>query len=134
VTEIPADIAEELATLLDEADTRLGLSTRESEPDEIQQRIPEHLTATGSTDEAMALGAAWGEATRRALGWEWIWLDDVETLGVAPSDRRYLVMPLHFLMTNVTGEVDQRNTLLLFNMLKAGSLPEASPEQLFRLG
>lgn len=120
MNDIPADIAEELARLLDEADARLRLSTRESDPDEIQQRIPERLTPTESMDEAMALGAAWGEATRRALGWEWVWVEDVETLGISPPDHRYLVMPLQFLAANVTADVDERNTLLLYNMLKAG--------------
>lgn len=37
---------------------------------------------------------------------------------------------LQFLMANVTGALDERNTLLRYNMLKAGRLPEARPEQL----
>ena len=131
---IPEDIAGELAGLLDEAVERLGHSPRDADPDEVQRLIYSQIDSVEATDDKLVLGAAWGESARRALGWNWIWLADVETLGIAPADERHLVMPLQLLAENAAADLDHRNCLLLYNMLKESELPPAEPGQQYRLG
>ncbi len=87
-----------------------------------------------SLADATALGALWGEALSRAVGWTWACV----TLGARTSeclisaDRAHACAPLEYLASQRTSA--EVTVLLLYNLIVAGQLPPSRPEALSRLG
>ena len=80
---------------------------------------------------SVAFGALWGEQVHRAVGWEWALLpldapDDEVFVLVSPA-REYYISPLYLLLPYATGSRPEDTSVLLFNMLEAGTLPASSP-------
>jgi hypothetical protein len=85
-------------------------------------------------DVAIILGAAWGDAVCRAIGWDWVRLrsPDLEELAVVAPDRSVATFPVLFL-GDVLRDPNKQTTLLLYNMLKAG-MAEGQPGELRLVG
>jgi len=82
-------------------------------------------------DLALTLSCLWAGQVCRTLGWSWarVAYPDAggSSIGIVSPNRAHAIFPYHFLK-DVLEDGDRSNTtLLLFNMLCAGSLPNARP-------
>ena len=86
----------------------------------------------------VSLGMLWGEMLCKEAGWEWCGLsrDGGEGfLALVSHDRAYVVSPNDFITGQLTPHPGADNTvLLLFNMIRAGTLPRAKPGSYEMLG
>jgi hypothetical protein len=117
-------------------------------PDQVQQWIYETVNAlrakppaetheAGMTMTAISLGCLWGQAVCDLLGWVWAAVrlePGSEFYGVVSPSRSHVVFPLHYLQELLGDPERDQTSLLLYNMLKAGSLPPASPGEYRVLG
>ena len=88
-------------------------------------------------DFAFDLGCLWGQTVCDALGWQWCvaTVDGDEFVGVASKNRSHIVPVLNFICTQIEKRSPEDNTsLLLFNMLKAGSFGKAKPGSYIPIG
>jgi hypothetical protein len=82
----------------------------------------------------LALGAGWGMALQAALGWRWLWLafDEDRAPALASPDLAFVHLPLAYMF----GQAEARDVtvLLLFNLLREGTLPPAVAGELRVVG
>jgi hypothetical protein len=112
-------------------------------PDQVQQWVYETVNALrakppaethedGRSMTAISLGCLWGQAVCDRLGWEWAAISlepGSEFYGVVSPSRSHVIFPLHY-MQELLGDPERDQTsLLLYNMLKAGSLPPANSHE-----
>jgi hypothetical protein len=114
----PADLAARVHAYIEEV--RAGNRT-------IPRRDPESI--------ALQLAVLWGHQLARALGWRWasVRLTEEPTLGLLSPDRAVFVCPLP-LVRRALAKKNSNTTLLLFNMLRAGSLPPSDPGEYTPVG
>ena len=109
-------------------------------PDHIQQWIfetvnalrakPSEANEEGETHTMLNLGCLWGQAVCDQLGWEWaaVTLEpESELYGLVTPSRSHVIFPLHYMQELLSDPEKDQTCLLLYNMLKAGSLPPAGP-------
>jgi hypothetical protein len=79
---------------------------------------------------AIVLGAAWGDAACRGLGWEWAWMvgDGWAEAAVVARDRSAFVTPISVL-GDALSDPNRQTTMLLYNMILDGLAP-AEPGEL----
>lgn len=76
-------------------------------------------------DIGLDLGCLWGQTICDKLRWEWCYMTahGDESFAVVPPDRSYAVSPMNFIFTQLQKrQPDDNTSLLVFNMLVAGSL------------
>lgn len=81
--------------------------------------------------EVLPLAIAWADALCKSAGWEWAFVD--EELVVVSKDRAYLIDQFALIEANKARD-DDGNSLLLFNMIRAGHFPPSSPKAYLPLG
>jgi hypothetical protein len=92
-------------------------------------REKKRRSAKAVEDAALYLGCLWGQTVCDELGWEWAALKEGQRThyGIVSPKRESVALPtLHFraLLKNSAEEV---NTLLLYNMIKAGEMTSTAP-------
>lgn len=94
-----------------------------------------YASAAVSLAAGQAVGAVYGEALRRQLGWEWriLHIGEQVTLAVASPDDAYLHLPLAFIPRQLE-PTRSPTALLLFNMLAQGQLPPSMAGALTEIG
>jgi hypothetical protein len=115
----------------------LRINHRQRTPDFVQQRIydhimncrqePSHLNEKALDDMGQALGTLWGESVCRELGWEWAEIVRGEQLvgvGIVSPTRSLVICPVPYIRRLLADRTSDPTSLLLYNMLKAGSIPE----------
>lgn len=124
----------------------LGWGNAALKPEELQTRIFDALerlraserNASRLEDRSFWLGIAWGESIVRALGWEWVMLENPKlkamTPAVANPNRSLVVTPLQLIERIATNPSADPNSQLLFNMIKAGKFPEGPTGSLKLIG
>ncbi len=78
------------------------------------------------------VGAAWGEQLVRAFGWRWRYAareEEFERAVTSPDDA-FVVFPGNYLGQMLRPPYDDVTLMLMFNMIEAKKLPEASPGEL----
>jgi hypothetical protein len=92
-----------------------------------RQPLPDDVTA--------ALGALWGKAVAQTTGWTWAHVvrGEAKYVCLVSKDRAYACAPLNFIKAQVDPK-RETTALLLFNMIKAGKLPDSKAGQLLFLG
>jgi hypothetical protein len=86
------------------------------------------LTGSAKKDLAVNLGCLWGQTICDAVGWEWCFarINGTGTYCVVPPNRSYAIAPMQFVLEQLNKKPPADNTsLLLFNMVKAGTLPKS---------
>lgn len=125
-----------------------GGSADTASPDQLQQWIYETINALRSKPPAerlegdmrmtsLNLGCLWGQAVCDRLGWEWVAVSlepESEFYGVVTPSRSHAIFPLHYMQELLSDPKREQTSLLLYNMLKAGSLPPAQPGEYSVLG
>lgn len=79
---------------------------------------------------SVGLGVVWADALCAAGGWEWRCIStDVggETYGVCSPDRSHAVHPTSLMHCLLAANSAPNNTLLLFNMILSGDVPQSAP-------
>ncbi len=103
----------------------------------LRSKPPAERHEDGMRVTAITLGCVWGQAVCDRLGWGWAAVSlepGSEFYGVVSPSRSHVVFPLHYLQ-ELLGDPDRDQTsLLLYNMLMAGSLPPANPGEYSVLG
>jgi hypothetical protein len=103
----------------------------------LRSKPPAERHEDGMAMTAITLGCLWGQAVCGQLGWEWAAVSlepGTEFYGVVTPSRSHVVFPLHFMQELLSDPERDQTSLLLYNMLKAGSLPPASPGEYSVLG
>ena len=74
------------------------------------------------------IGAAWGEQLVRAFGWRWRYAIREEEFerAVASPDDAFVVFPGNYLEPMLRPPYDDVTLMLMFNMIEARKLPDAS--------
>jgi hypothetical protein len=88
-------------------------------------------------DLAMNLGSLWGQTICDSLGWEWgyVTLDENGAYAVVSPNRSHMVAPMDFILEQLQNQSAEENTsLILYKMLKAGSLMKAKPRSYVLVG
>jgi hypothetical protein len=109
-------------------------------PDERQQRLHAAINAFRSEPaevrearlhiEAYRVGCVWAQAVCDRLGWEWVVVSvepEYDELGIVTPSRSHVVFPVVYARGLLGDPEREQTSLLLYNMLKAGSLPPAGP-------
>src|SRR6267142_1099535 len=133
---------EEIAVAFEFAVRDLNVDVNEA-PSVLQQKIDDYLVEYDETREvqdpnlvshtAIALGAFWGNQICREFGWEWIvakhgsW----EGIGITDQARRFLALPLQYFESLILVAPEKANlpSLQLYNAIKGGNMPAATPNQ-----
>ena len=93
---------------------------------------------TAITDLAVNLGCLWGQTVCDELGWQWCCVmlgAGQETYAIVTPNRSHMVSPMDFVFTQLQKRPPEDNTsMLLFNMLKAGSFGSAKPRSYVHVG
>jgi hypothetical protein len=79
---------------------------------------------------SLAMGCLWGQTICDLLGWEWASVRlgaEWEDYGVVSPNRSHVVFPLRYFRKLLSDPESDQTSKLLYNMLKAGSLPPAEP-------
>jgi hypothetical protein len=126
---------------------RLGDGADSESPDQLQKRLREAIDAFRSEPDeereahlsqtALCFGCLWGQTVCDRLGWEWAAVSlepDEEFYGVVSPSRSHVVFPLHYLQDLLSDPEKDQTSLLVYNMLVAGSLPPAGPGEYCVLG
>ncbi|PZU98903.1 MAG: hypothetical protein DCE90_03610 [Pseudanabaena sp.] len=75
---------------------------------------------------AYAFGSLWGDQVKNELHWDWIYLDcGLEGYAIASPDRSIVNFPHHYIYRIISDPTQDNSIALLFNMLRAGRLPNA---------
>ncbi len=99
----------------------------------ITKRIDEHLygkrkeQGEALIDLASQLGCLYGNILRHEMGWEWriVKDDGEEFLGIGPANQSVMLAPVGYIHSQMTAPVSGDNTsMLLFNMIKEGTIPK----------
>jgi hypothetical protein len=88
-------------------------------------------------DLAINLGSLWGQTICDCLGWEWsyVTLDENGAYAVVSPNRSHMVAPMDFILEQLQNQSAEENTsLILYKMLKAGSLMKARPRSYVMVG
>jgi hypothetical protein len=103
----------------------------------IFKAIEDHKKEKGrrsKATEALAidLGALWGQTLCQAAQWQWCSLkkgEDVAICAVCSPNRARAINPVGFVHSLLASRrrADENTSLLLFNMIVAGRLPETTP-------
>jgi hypothetical protein len=128
------EMAAEIRDLAIKAAARLRLAT--AEPERVARAIAEYVEDNRPpegdriVEEAVELGVLWAEQLLRITGWEWVELRETNTntqYAIVSRDRALVLFPTA-LFLELLGDTDRDNTtLLLFNMIRCGNVPEAEP-------
>ena len=87
------------------------------------QRLPDDK----ANSIAFTLGFLLGEKWREAFGWDWRFItqdNGFSSYGVVRPDKSYVYFAMKDIYQLLIDRRDELNILLLFNMVKANSLPE----------
>jgi hypothetical protein len=88
------------------------------------------LRAVKLETASLIIGCLWGQTVCDRLGWEWAVVrlgPEWEGFGVVSPNRSHVVFPLQYVRQLLADLNRDQTSLLLYNMLKAGSLPPAEP-------
>jgi hypothetical protein len=148
---LTADELDELRSAIESAQRYLGLSLGGKTSDEVQEAInraildvcdgAKHPSEEEHQSLAIGLGCLWGRTVCDTVGWDWCvaTLDGHEFLVIAPVDRAVCVAPIEYILQQLEKRPnlhpsDSNTSLLLYNMLKAGMLPESTPWSYLPIG
>jgi hypothetical protein len=136
-----------VASFVSRASQWLGVEAESDTPDLRQERLraaintfrssPADIRESRLDVESHRIGCVWGQAVCDQLGWEWATLSPepgVEELAVVSPSRAHAVFPVLFIHKLLTDIGRDPTSLLVYNMLKAGSLPPAAPGEYCILG
>jgi hypothetical protein len=122
----------------------LGADAGSESPDQLQQRLDVALHAlrlgwaSGDiTQITLCLAYLWGQTVCDRLGWEWAAVSlkpDAEELGVVNPSRSHVILPLEYVEELISDPARNQSILLLYDRLKAGSLPPADPGEYSVIG
>ena len=75
---------------------------------------------------ALGLGCSWGHAVCKRLSWRWasLTIDEETAIGIVSPTRSLIVFPMGYVNKLLTIPESDQTSLLLYNMLKAGSFAE----------
>ena len=105
--------------------------------------IDQYLYGKKKKDEAAVLDLAsqlaclYGNILRDEMGWEWriVNADGDEFLGIGPADKSVMLAPVAYIHSQLTAPGSGDNTsMLLFNMIKGGSIPKGKPNEYVSIG
>jgi hypothetical protein len=148
ITSKPFD-AEDVADINGIAEAGLKLlklkpsDSAEAKVKKLTKLIDEHLhkktkkNAKALENLASQLGCLYGNILRDEMGWEWCVVNDDgdEFLAVGPADKSVLLAPIGYLHSQMTAPVSGDNTsMLLFNMIKAGTIYKGKPGEYAAIG
>lgn len=82
-----------------------------------------------SDDLIVMLGVAWADAVRRETGWDMVALTihGLEVPALVSKDRAHACPFLDMMVRQLGRTTRDETTLLLFNIIRAGDLPESAP-------
>jgi hypothetical protein len=136
---------EDLQALIQAAAEATG-QTEQAAPDEVVQSISDAVATIRRSmsdrqqafEASIPYGALWGDQVRRALGWEWVWLTEVEDeqyqyYAVTSPNREYFVAPLFLHGPFAMGDAEEDTSVLLFNLLRTGHIPRTGPRAYYEL-
>ena len=135
------NVLEEIQESIGRAHVLVG-TTRTTEPVSIAEAIHQKIDAIRSTrgvttaerkQNAIDLGALWGEALCAAATWEWgcIMPDADHTVyAVISPTHLYAVDPIAVAFNLLTQKSTTNNSLLLFNMVVSANLPPGQGEEI----
>ncbi len=139
---LPQDAAREIRMSILQAYTYLRLPPQGTDPKAAQQAIynaAERIIRAGRPFGADAieglaikLGCLWGQTLCDARQWEWRSVKHPigdEVFAVVSPDRAFIVAPMRYMHRQLRqwGDEADNTTLLLFNMICDGGLPEPRP-------
>lgn len=127
---------------------RVGLKVARLEttatPDEVQAQLDgiindlrqEPPPKDKLVDLSIALGCLWADAVVRQLGWEWAFITKgrIQVYAIVSPDRAFTIFPMVYVRKLVGDPNTNQNSLLLYNLLKAGKLPPRQPGRYLLLG
>ena len=111
----------------------LGIDPRTTTPDDIQQSVYHEVNRVRNDiamndpeileDIALGLGCLWGQSVCDMLGWEWafITIEGSDGIGVLSPSRSLAAFPMASIKRILEDSQRENTSLLLYNMLKAGS-------------
>src|SRR5947208_4828076 len=109
----------------------------------ITKVIDEHLFKKKKNNKeallelASQLGCLYGNILRDEVGWEWCIVNDEgdEFLGIGPADKSVMLAPIGYIHSQMTAPASGDNaSMLLFNMIKGGTIPKGEPDEYVSLG
>ncbi len=124
----------------------LGLepsASAEQKMTKITKVIDEYLYGKEKKDEAAVLDLAsqlaclYGNILRDEVGWEWriVSADGDEFLGIGPADKSVMLAPVAYIHSQLTAPGSGDNTsMLLFNMIKGGTIPKGKADEYVSIG
>jgi hypothetical protein len=136
----------EFETRSSQALKNLGVNNDEATPEAIVQLVDSYVDKWQSggfaprkklfgrkpampdtTDVALGLGGVWGNQIVKKFGWEWICINQEgqDLYCVASPDRAWVIYPTYFIKACLDNSNADCTAMLSFNMMAAGSLPEA---------
>ena len=94
-----------------------------------EMRTRSLLPAQERKQLAIDLGALWGDALCKANKWEWCCVSQApepQVFAVTSSNRSHAIDPIRLVFNLLSSRQVANNSLLLFNMIVFGPLPETS--------
>lgn len=92
------------------------------------QRSRKKMKEDEKKNLAIDYGALWGEALCGATGWEWRCFEspsEGSSYAVCSKNRSHLTAPLRNMFGLLSSPKTANNSLLLFNMISSGNIPES---------
>lgn len=88
------------------------------------------------SDTVLSLGSLWGDAVCQELGWQWACLEyeGQDFYAVVSPNRALACFPFNNIDTLLQDPESDNGSILLFNMLKAGDVPNTEPHQYLTIG
>ena len=129
---LPADVVAEIKVCLREADQLLAIDHATMSPDDIQERIFNHIINARESgmdvpeEQADALGCLWADAICREMKWEWAWLkfDGEEAPGILSPTRSLAALPIPYIAGLLSNPESDPTSVLVYNMLKEGGFTD----------
>lgn len=103
----------------------------------IQTLRARKMTHDEVTDVAFALGYLYGEQLRKKFGWNWRYVtqdNGFESYGVISADKAFVCFSIKSVYELLLDPQKDNASLLLFNMIDGGNIPEPEPGRLQSLG
>ena len=143
-TPLAADIAKDVKLSIRRGAQTVGVKASAA-PLEIQRAIRTAiddisarkvtLSKRAAQDFAVNVGCLWGQTVCDAAKWQWcfakIGKSKSANLAVAAPDRSYIVTPMQFIQSKLSG--GENTSMLLFNMIRDG-LPSRQPNTYQHIG
>jgi len=81
---------------------------------------------------AFPLGYLYGEQLRKVVGWDWSYVTQdkgFESYGVVSPDKAFVCYTIKCVHDLLLDSAKENSSRLLFNMIKAGKIPQGQPGQ-----